>query len=286
MNRSRLQPVAALAFGLLLQGWLTAAQGATVTVNTTTSLSFSGTGNIALQSSGDPNVNDGYADVVTNVSVVQTPGTVTTGQTVITVINDNSDPNYGFVSVDMSFSMVFDLTLSTSDAGGFAGGLSNPVTLAGDPSNPLTTHVRAEGSFLDLFATLTETTTLSEGEYKLGVDINGNGVNDSIFVNALDFNLLDEDNIAFELAGGSTVDSLLELILAGVISPDDLTFDAVLVTTGPVPINLTGGVADLVDPPFTITGNLTLVPIPAAAWLLGPGLLALVGLSRRRAAAR
>ncbi len=60
-----------------------------------------------------------------------------------------------------------------------------------------------------------------------------------------------------------------------------------LVTTGPVPLNLTGRVADdLVDPPFTVTGNLSLVPIPAAAWLLGPGLIAHVGLSRRRAAAR
>ena len=106
----------------------------------------------------------------------------------------------------------------------------------------------------------------------LGVDLTGDGINNevelftSVFAIAADLSLSGQGS-AFP--GGS----------------HDVVFDV-----------LPGDVNAILNPPFTITGlegSLSInaeivfpgaVPVPAAVWLFGSGLIGLIGVARRKAA--
>lgn len=86
----------------------------------------------------------------------------------------------------------------------------------------------------------------------------------------------------------------LDLSQAGAFTLASVVFDVDEVGTGEFGLSLnalsdSSGVADLIgpnDPPATIVNaEVQVVPVPAAVWLFGSGIIGLIGLSRRRRSA-
>ncbi len=282
---------ACAAAGLLCLAPWVPTDAETLTLNTTISgLAFQGTGDLPL--GGD------YANVSTAINVSQTPGTTATGQTVITVDTTTFD-----IDLTSSISFVVDVDL-TAQSGGFFGGdpTWTHISLLGDPSTPFTATLTSSIPFaafdpgtgtIDQSLIPDPTIVLNTIEYSLkdggGVlrDLNNNGIHDSLFINAMDLNVLDVDALSFGIdeSGTVTPTDLETLIAEAFFSGGNVELNAAITSTAPVAIDFTGSVADSVtDPPFSVTlsGTIGTVPLPAALPLFASGLLGLISVARRK----
>ncbi len=238
-------------------------------------------------SGGNPLAND-YYGVASNVLVTASPAGVSTGT--FSVGYDSAAPSD--VVVRSQFSLYVDVRLTDADPeNDYAAGLGSEVLISAPPGGlTATLDATIPWSAIDTVKQIIDTSRVSvtqtsaKVEFPLGVDVNGNGLLDSVFYGFADLNFLDEGNMAFALEGGTTVEDIESLILAGGLLGD---INAAVSVTDAL-LTFRGAVQDAgTDPPFSVslTGTLA-TPVPATLPLLASALgLAGFALRRRRPAA-
>jgi hypothetical protein len=149
---------------------------------------------------------------------------------------------------------------------------ANPILVSGASSTPVWVPGQTQVGSVDAWAdTAAGNLISSTNEYSLTASIPGNGV--TLGTNLLGFTGANDDSVA-----GGTALSLYESVSV----PNGGTPKAPILN--PAAVTALGITAQLFADGELIISAPAATPLPAAAWLLGSGLLGLFGIGRRRAA--
>jgi len=222
-----------------------------------------------------------YQLVETGIEFSMSVGTAGTGNTIIMEDGDGDLVLEGGENsfVDSFFDVLFDITLADIDAGNdFANSQSvlsyNNISFnMGD--NPFVPQcaIVADGLAFGGCGMLMAVNS-SGDDYDLqggpmvidlGFDINADLANDALTIDS--FELLFNGAQTTSIVGGTTTQTYdVSALLMGSINPS-------------VNIDLSNGSAEV----FTLANPGAVIPVPAAVWLFGSGLIGIVGFARRKA---
>ncbi len=214
----------------------------------------------------------GYSEVLSQVDFSESATLTSNGLTSLFI-----DLNTETGTVSSSFNFFLDMTLTDIDgSNSYAAGLGNQILIAAVATKPLSATVSGDVSFDGItgeaiVSNLTQ--NAPQIERALGVDVNGNMVDDSIFYSLLNLTTIVEalDFDAFDLlSANTTIDPVTGDIIFDVVGSATLTATS---------LTMDGSVADtLTDPPFTLEliGTISTpqaVPEPATMALVLAGML-------------
>lgn len=242
--------------------------------------------NVTLALSSQRNINPGPASAGTTIATLSSQATQPGS---LPAINPADLDGQSFF-VDSFFDVFFDITVTDVDSrmGRDIAGQSDGASIVLQDNGP--------GRITSLYNAVFDKNAPNFGlfppagadpfiglfliEIPLGGDINGNGEDDKIKFTIGSFSAQDANRSFIELPDGTVVNQFdTAAFLQGAV---------VDVSTDP-PFTIGGGSPSQPDPsvfggPTTATSNLLnpVVPIPAAVWLFGSGLIGLIGVARRK----